>query len=88
MIPVVYQNRNLRKIHRFALEVGDIVREHLNESAIITDVRFGAVGKERKPQAFDCQMTFDAVGCLVMAKPFGGDAGITGVLNCLGVDHN
>jgi hypothetical protein len=47
-----------------------------------------SVSKEGKPQRIDSQMPFDTICCFVMTKPLGRNAGITSVLNSLGVNHD
>jgi len=53
MITVIYQNCDLGNIHGFGFEIVDIVREHLNQSLVVSDVGFGTVSEEGKPQWID-----------------------------------
>jgi len=62
--------------------------EHFNQSLVIRDIGTGAVGEEGKAQGIDCQMSLDAVGRFVSTKSFGGNAGIAGVLDRLGVNQD
>jgi len=64
---VIYQNCNLGNIHGFGFEIVDIVREHLNQSLVVSDVGFGTVSEGtpvyRQPDAFD------PIRCFVVTKP-------------------
>jgi hypothetical protein len=53
--------------------------ENLNESRIITDIGFDAMGEEGKFQTIDRKVTFDAIGGFVRAKSFALHGGIAGV---------
>ena len=88
MITVVYQNCDLGNVHGFDFEISNIEREHFNQSLVVSNIGFSTVSKEGKSQCIDRQMTFDPIGCLVMTKPFRGNAGIAGVLNCLGINDD
>jgi len=41
------------------------------------------MNQERESQAIHCQMTLDAIGSFVKAKPFGFNSSITGVFHRL-----
>jgi hypothetical protein len=86
MIAMVKQKGDLRNIHRFAPKIIDMLREHLNQSLIIREIGWGAMGEKRKAQRIDCQVSLDPIGAFVTAKPLRGDGCITGVVYCLGVD--
>ena len=88
MIPVVNQNGDFGNSHGFGLEVIDVERQHFNQSLVIGDIGLGAMGKERKSQRIDGEMTFDAIGSLVVTKAFGSNAGVADVFNRLGVNQN
>lgn len=76
MITVVYQNCELGNIHGFGFEIVEILREHLNQSLVVSDIGFGRVSEQGKPQRSDSQMPFDAIRCFVMTKTLGRNAGI------------
>ena len=54
--------------------------EHLNQSLVVSDVGFGPVSAEGKPQWLDSQMPFDPIRCFVVTKSLGCNTSITGVL--------
>ena len=61
---------------RFWLNISDF-------ALVIGDIGFRAVGKKRKAQRINGEMSFDAVGTFVKAKAFGFNTGIAGILHSL-----
>jgi hypothetical protein len=50
VIAMVEQNRDLRNVDRFRLEIVDVQDQHLQQSRIIGDISRGAVGKKGNPR--------------------------------------
>lgn len=83
MVSVVEQNRNLRNVNRFSPKVIQIAAQQLNQSLVVGNVGFSAMGEEWESQSINGKMAFDTVGALVVTKAFGGKTGIACVFNCL-----
>ena len=49
VIAMIQQEGDLGNVHRFCPEVVDIVRQHLNQSRIIGEIRASTVREEWKP---------------------------------------
>lgn len=83
MIPVVEQNRDFGDVNGFCPEVIQIATEQFNQSLVIRNIRFSAMGEEGKPQSINGKMAFDAVSAFVVTKPFGGNTCVTSVFDRL-----
>ena len=70
VIAMVEQNRDLRNVDRFRLEIVDVQDQHLQQSRIIGDISRGAVGKEGKSQSIHGKMPLNPIRCFVKTKTF------------------
>jgi hypothetical protein len=62
-----------------------MLRQHLNQPLVITDIGRSAMGEKGKAQRIDEQMPLDAIGTFVAAESLRSFLGVTGVIDCLRV---
>ncbi len=88
VIAVVEQDRHLRDINGFRLEIVHVQGQHLKQAGSIGNIGFGAVGEKGKPKRSDRQMPFNPIGGFVEAKAFRVHPCGAGVLYRLGVNDD
>ena len=86
MISVVKQNCDFGDVNGFRPKVIQIATQQFNQSLVIGNVGFRAMGEEGKPQSINGKMAFDAIGAFVVTKPFGGNTGVTSIFDRLRVN--
>lgn len=86
MIPIVKQDGYLCDVNGFSSEVVEILAQQFNQTLIVGHTSLGAVGKKWQPQCIDGEMSFDAIGVLVMTEPFRLGTGIARIFHRLRVD--
>jgi hypothetical protein len=71
MIAMIYQDSDLRQVHRLRLEIVHSLLQHLNQARIVCNVCSCTVAEEWKAQRIYREMVFDAIRGFVVTEPFG-----------------
>lgn len=77
MIPVVEPDGHFGQLVGFVVEVVHVFRQQLNQSLVIQQIGFWAVGEEGEAQASHSQMPLDAMRRFVETNPFRCHTGVT-----------